>query len=100
MEASYKTWNGQEWKLMEALKQVNFVHLKDPDTAFQKVRESTFYAFVRTILFLERNTSRYFLVMKQTFAGHGIFELSIKCLVHSYHSEFVKQHLPSRPHKI
>ena len=70
---------------MEALKQINFVHLKNPDTAFQKVRQSTFYAFVRTILFLERNTSLYFLVMKQIFAGHGIFELSIKCLIHSYY---------------
>ena len=85
---------------MEAIERISFGHLKNTDTAFKKLRQSAFCAIVRAILFLERNTSLYFMVMKQIFAVHGIFELSIKCLIHSYNLKCVKQLLPSRPHKM
>ena len=85
---------------MEAVKRIIFGHLKNTDTSFKKLRQNTFCAIVRAILFLERNTSLYFLVMSEIFAVHGVFELSIKCLIHSYHLDCVKKLLPSRPYNM
>ena len=57
VQVPYKDCNQWKWKLMRVVKRIKFAFLQNLTTAFKKVRQSTFYAFVRTILLLERNTS-------------------------------------------